>query len=71
MCQSCIDIDKQIEHYKELLRSIADLVEIERINQLIATLYGDRVRQHRNPNESYLQTCTTSLPIPTPRVCRV
>jgi hypothetical protein len=51
MCQSCLDIDKQIEHYRGLLRSITDLSEIERINRLIATLYGDRVRLHRNPEQ--------------------
>jgi hypothetical protein len=51
MCQSRIDIDKQIERYRELLRSITELVEIERINQLIAKLYGDRVRLHRNPEQ--------------------
>jgi hypothetical protein len=51
MCQSCIDIDKQIERYRELLRSITELVEIERINQLIVKLYGDRVRLHRNPEQ--------------------
>jgi vacuolar-type H+-ATPase subunit D/Vma8 len=49
MCQSCIDIDKQVEHFRELLRSLTDLAEIERITQLIAKLYADRVRLHQNP----------------------
>jgi hypothetical protein len=51
MCQSCIDIDKEIERYKDLLRWITSPVEVERINQLIAKLYGDRVRLHRNPEK--------------------
>jgi hypothetical protein len=51
MCQSCVDIDKQIERQRELLRSITDPVEAERINRLIAQLYADRVRLHRNPDE--------------------
>jgi hypothetical protein len=49
MCQSCVDIDKQVEQYRELLRSTQDQNEIERINRLIASLYADRVRLHRNP----------------------
>jgi hypothetical protein len=49
MCQSCIEIDKKIEQYRELLRSTDDQAEVERINQLIAQLYVDRVRLHRNP----------------------
>lgn len=48
MCQSCIEIDKQIEQYRELLRSTTDATEIERINRLIAHLYGERVRLHQN-----------------------
>jgi hypothetical protein len=49
MCQSCMDIDKQVEHYRQLLRSIADPAEIERINQLIERLCLDRVLLHQNP----------------------
>ena len=49
MCQSCVEIDKQVEHYQELLRSTRDQKEIERISRMIAKLYGDRVRLHRNP----------------------
>jgi hypothetical protein len=49
MCQSCVEIDKQVEQYRELLRSTKDQKEIESINRLIAKLYADRVRLHRNP----------------------
>jgi hypothetical protein len=49
MCQSCIEIDKKIEQYRELQRSTSDQAEVERINRLIAQLYVDRVRLHRNP----------------------
>ena len=51
MCQSCIEIDKQVERYRELLRSTIDPGEIERINRLIAKLYVDRVRSHQNPQK--------------------
>jgi hypothetical protein len=49
MCQSCVEIDKQVEAYRELLRSTRDQEEIERIGRMIAKLYGDRVLLHRNP----------------------
>jgi hypothetical protein len=48
MCQSCVEIDKRVERYRDLLRSTADPAEIERINRLIAKLYADRVRLHQN-----------------------
>ena len=48
MCQSCVDIDKRVARYRELLRSVTDPVEIERINRLIKQLYADRVRLHRD-----------------------
>ena len=51
MCQSCIDIDKQVDEHRKLLRSVADPAEIERINRLIAQLYVDRVRLHQNPQK--------------------
>jgi hypothetical protein len=51
MCQSCIEIDKRVERNRELLRSTTDPAEIERINQLIAELYADRVRLHQNPDK--------------------
>jgi hypothetical protein len=51
MCQSCVEIDKRVERYHELLRSTIDPEEIERINRLIAKLYGDRVRLHQNPEK--------------------
>jgi len=49
MCQSCVEIDKQVEQYRELLRLTRDQKEIERISRMIAKPYGDRVLLHRNP----------------------
>jgi hypothetical protein len=51
MCQSCIDVDKQVEGYRDVLRSTTDQAEIERTKRLIANLYMDRVRLHRNPQQ--------------------
>jgi hypothetical protein len=49
MCESCVEIDKQIEQHRDTLRSTQDENEIERIKRLIASLYAGRVRLHRNP----------------------
>jgi hypothetical protein len=49
MCQSCVEIDKQVDGHRELLRSTTDPMEIERIKRLIAELHADRVRLHQNP----------------------
>ncbi len=49
MCQSCIDIDKEIENYCKRLQGQIEQSETERINGLIARLYADRVRLHQNP----------------------
>jgi hypothetical protein len=51
MCQSCIDFDKRIEKQRELLRSIIDQGEIDRINRLISRLYGERLQSHQNPQQ--------------------
>jgi hypothetical protein len=48
MCQSCLEIDKQIDRHPALLRWTTDSAEIERINRLIAKLYADRARLHQN-----------------------
>jgi hypothetical protein len=51
MCESCVEIDKRIERHRELMRSVTEQAEIERIQRLIAELYGERVRKHRNPEK--------------------
>lgn len=49
MCQSCVEIDKRVERYRQLLGSTTDAAEVERVNRLIAKLYSERARLHRNP----------------------
>ena len=51
MCQSCIDIDREIENHRKKLQGNTDQSEVQRINELIAKLYADRVRLHRNPEK--------------------
>lgn len=48
MCQSCIDIDREIENHRKGLQGKIEQSEIERVNALIAKLYADRVRLHKN-----------------------
>jgi len=38
MCEQCVEIDKTIERYRRILRSISDQVTIDRAKQLIADL---------------------------------
>ena len=52
MCQSCVEIDKHIEQYRQALHSTANSLERNRINRLITELYADRVRLHQNRNLS-------------------
>ena len=49
MCESCVQIDKRIDQYRMVSRSTTDPKEIELIDQLVAHLYAERVRQHQNP----------------------
>jgi hypothetical protein len=49
MCESCVEIDAQIELHRQRMRSTTDPSEIEHITRLIAKLYADRVRLHQNP----------------------
>jgi hypothetical protein len=51
MCQSCIDIDNRIAEHRARLKETTDHAEVERIYQLIAQLYGERVRKHQNPEK--------------------
>ena len=48
-CESCVEIDARIDLHRQLVRSTTDPSEIERLNRLIAQLYADRVRLHKNP----------------------
>jgi hypothetical protein len=51
MCESCVEIDKQIAQHQKRLKASTDQVEMQRISRLIAQLYADRVRKHQNPEK--------------------
>jgi hypothetical protein len=51
MCQSCVDIDKEIENHRKRVGGMNDQAEVEQVNRLIARLYADRVRLHQNSED--------------------
>ena len=51
MCQSCIDLDRQIAEHRRRLKPGTDESEAKRTEELIAQLYADRVRLHQNPDK--------------------
>jgi hypothetical protein len=51
VCESCVEIDRRIEQYRQLLPLTLHPSEREHIDRLIAELYRDRVRLHKNPQK--------------------
>jgi hypothetical protein len=50
MCGSCLEIDKRIEQYRQLLSLTLQASDRAHINELIPRLYLDRVWLHTNPH---------------------
>lgn len=46
MCEKCIPLDKQIEHYKSIRSGITDRQTLEAIEQLLAQLEGKKKALH-------------------------
>jgi hypothetical protein len=46
MCETCIEIDKKIEHYRRFLEQPFDPLTIERIKGLIADLERQKKALH-------------------------
>jgi hypothetical protein len=42
MCDKCVELDKKIEHYREVTLAIGDELTIERIKALIADLQAQK-----------------------------
>jgi hypothetical protein len=42
MCDKCADLDKKIEHYRQMLLSIGDQITVERIEAMISDLQAQR-----------------------------
>jgi hypothetical protein len=46
MCQTCVEIDKKIERYCSILRSINDQLTLDRADTLIADLEDRKAALH-------------------------
>jgi hypothetical protein len=46
MCEKCVEIDKNIERYRRIQRTIADQVTIDRTKELIAELVAQKAALH-------------------------
>jgi hypothetical protein len=46
MCDKCVELDKKIEHYREITLAIGDELTIERIKALIGDLKAQKTTLH-------------------------
>jgi hypothetical protein len=46
MCEKCIEIDRTIERYRNLQRTILDQVTVARAKELIAELQAEKAALH-------------------------
>jgi hypothetical protein len=46
MCEKCVEIDKNIERYRKIQRSIGDQVTVDRTKELIAELEDQKAALH-------------------------
>jgi hypothetical protein len=46
MCEKCVEIDKAIDRYRNIQRSIGDQVTVDRTKELIADLEARKVALH-------------------------
>jgi hypothetical protein len=46
MCEKCVEIDKNIERYRRIQRTIGDQVTIDRTKELIADLVAQKAALH-------------------------
>ena len=46
MCEKCVEIDKTIERYRQIERSIMDQLTVDRTKELIAELEAQKAALH-------------------------
>jgi hypothetical protein len=46
MCEKCVEIDKTIERYQRIRRTIADQVTVDRTKELISDLKAQKITLH-------------------------
>jgi hypothetical protein len=47
MCEKCIEIEKKIEHYRQIQRSISDQLTVDRTEELIMELEAQKAALHQ------------------------
>jgi hypothetical protein len=50
MCEKCVEIDKNIERYRRIQRTIGDQATIDRTKELIAELVAQKAELHPEQN---------------------
>jgi hypothetical protein len=50
MCEECVEIDKNIERYRRIQRTIGDQPTIDRTKELIAELVAQKAALHPEQN---------------------
>ena len=46
MCDQCMELDKKIEHYERIARSINDQLTIDRLKELVEQMKAIKVSLH-------------------------
>jgi len=46
MCDKCVELDKKLEQYRRIARSIRDELTIDRINKLITDTAAEKAKLH-------------------------
>jgi hypothetical protein len=51
MCDKCVEIEKAIERYRRIQRSIGDQITVDRTKELIGDLEAQKAALHPKPME--------------------
>jgi beta-phosphoglucomutase-like phosphatase (HAD superfamily) len=51
MCEKCMELDRKIEHYRELTQSRTDQPTIDGLKELIRDLHEQKIALHAGPAE--------------------
>jgi hypothetical protein len=51
MCEQCVEIDRKIQRYRRLLRSIDDQITVDRTEQLLSDLESQKAALHPEQTE--------------------
>jgi hypothetical protein len=55
MCEKCDQIDKKIEHYRQMMRAIPDQLTVDRTEELITEMEAQKAALHPKPELAAVQ----------------